>query len=253
MSITDEMLMAYTDGELPSDEAQLVEQAIAEDGALADRAAIFADTRRAAKDGLTPRLQDPVPDALVDTIRGTAAAPPASRTPPGKVVSIFGRSIALDGPMAIWHLPVAALIALIIGATLGWLAGRGDTPIPGGLQAAALDDPEVPRALATIPSGESLETTSGNRISAIASFLSGDGQLCREFEYDQVDLTTVVSVACYQGNRWDVRFAVVAAADPESGYAPASSLETLDAYLIASEAGAPLSIEAEAEALRALR
>lgn len=253
MSITDEMLMAYTDGELPSDEARLVEQAITEDSGLAERAAVFANARKAVKDGLAVRLDDPVPPALVNQIRDMGAAHQAAQGPSGNVISLFGRQIVTSGSPAIWQLPIAASIALVVGATLGWFAGQGGENTPAGLQVTALGDPEITRALTAIPSGESLETASGNRISAIASFMNSDGQLCREFEYDQAAVTTVVAVACHENKGWDLRFAVAAAASSASGYAPASSLETLDAYLIASQAGAPLSIEAEAEALQAVR
>jgi hypothetical protein len=46
---------------------------------------------------------------------------------------------------------------------------------------------------------------------------------------------------------------VAAAASDASGYAPASSLEALDAWMIATEAGPPLSDAEEAAALDYLR
>ena len=86
----------------------------------------------------------------------------------------------------------------------------------------------------------------------IASFRDVDDQLCREFEIDRPDRTTFVSVACRAGGTWSVQFTVAAASQNDSGYAPASSLEALDAYLQAVGAGEPLSEAAEKAALDGL-
>jgi hypothetical protein len=60
-----------------------------------------------------------------------------------------------------------------------------------------------------------------------------------------------VAVACHGGGAWDVPF-TVAAGQADGGYAPASSLEALDAYLAAVGAGPPLEPAAEREALSAV-
>jgi hypothetical protein len=99
-----------------------------------------------------------------------------------------------------------------------------------------------------VPSGERTNVAGGQFV-AIASFRTADGDLCREFEFDAADRTTLVSVACRDGAAWDLRLAVVAPSADASGYAPASSMETLDAYLMAIGADAPLSAEEEAAAI----
>ena len=62
----------------------------------------------------------------------------------------------------------------------------------------------------------------------------------------------MVSVACRSEEQWQVRF-TVAAAGADDGYAPASSLEALDAYLSAIGAGEPLSVDNEQTVLTTLR
>jgi hypothetical protein len=69
---------------------------------------------------------------------------------------------------------------------------------------------------------------------------------------DSADRSTVVSVACRSGAEWRVTFAVVAPGD-SSGYAPASSTEALEAYLLAIDAKPPMEAAEEAQALGALR
>ncbi|MEM9107199.1 MAG: anti-sigma factor, partial [Pseudomonadota bacterium] len=84
---------------------------------------------------------------------------------------------------------------------------------------------------------------------AIASYRDAVETLCREFEVDRTDNSTIVAVACRADTQWEYRFTVVAG-QTNSGYAPASSLEALDAYLNAVGASDPLSPEDEAAALQ---
>jgi surface antigen len=93
----------------------------------------------------------------------------------------------------------------------------------------------------------------GTVFAAIATFRDGSDQLCREFEYGRDGGDTVVAVACHADETWSVRFAVATAAAGGTGYVPASSLDALDGWLAAVEAGAPLSNDEEAAALADLR
>ena len=113
---------------------------------------------------------------------------------------------------------------------------------------AGLGSPEVIGALTSVASGEETTLTGGERFAAIATFEDGAGALCREYELDRTTGETLVSVACHDGSDWSLRLAIAASSD-STGYAPASSLDTLDAYLTATEAGAPMSLEDEAAAL----
>ena len=208
MGISDELLMAYADGELTAAQAAEVERAMALDEALAERAALFADSRAAAK-------------------RAFAPAP-----------------------------AVSAAVALAVGAGTVWLAAGDARSVAGrsggGLEVAGLQDPAISAALGLLPSGERSDLGDGASLSAIATFKDGAGALCREFEHDRAGGATVVAVACRMDGAWDIRFAIAAAGAASDGYAPASSLETLDAFLTATEAGAPLSAADEAAALGAI-
>jgi hypothetical protein len=55
-------------------------------------------------------------------------------------------------------------------------------------------------------------------------------------------------VACRQAEEWRVAIAIDAPAGTD-GYAPASSLAALDAFLGAIEASAPMTLDEEAAAL----
>lgn len=245
MAIDDERLMAYADGVLPPDEAAEVERAIAEDEGLATKVALFADSRAMVKRALGPA--SPVPDSLVSSIRAMAEADAAKRQPPAgsaQVIDLASRRRTVP----FWQLPIAASVALAVGVFGGWL-GKPDSGGTGDLAVATIGEPALLEALAVVKSGETREIGEGIGFTAIASFRDGAGQLCREFEQDRAGGDTVVAVACRADEAWSVRFAVAAAASDDTGYAPASSLDTLDAWLSAIEAGAPLSEDEEAKAL----
>jgi hypothetical protein len=247
MAIDDERLMAYADGELSAADAAEVERAMASDEAVAARVAIFADSRKAVKRayGAPP----PVSDALTARIKAMAATDAALRgtAVEGNVVALAPRRRSVP----FWQLPVAASVALAVGVLGGWMGKPGQTP-DGALGIAGLGDLGLVEAMATVPSGERVEIGNDAVFAAIATFRDGEGRLCREFEHDRGTASSVVAVACHDDGAWQVLFAVAAAGGDE-GYAPASSLETLDAWLVATEAGAPLSDADEAAALSALR
>ncbi len=244
---TDEELMAYADGELSEERAAALDLALADDEALADRLGLFIDTRAMAFDALRPMLDEAVPDHLVQHVRDLAAANPAPEPASSVIVFPQGRS-----GVPIWQLPLAASIALAIGLGGGALL-RGPGTNGTGMEIAAVSDPGLTDALAALPAGESSILADGARVEVIATFRAADGSVCREFEVDQSDGTTFVSIACHDGEDWQIRFAIAAAGSDETGYAPASSLEALDAYLGATVAGPPLSAEDEAAVLADLR
>lgn len=249
MSITDEQLMAYTDGELAPAEAAEVERALAEDEGLATKAAALADGRTLAKRAFG--TASPVPDRLTAAIRAMAEADAVRRqaaAPTAQVIDLASRRRTVP----FWQLPIAASVALAVGVFGGWL-GKPQGDAMSGLAIAAIDDAALVEALATTKSGEQIGIGGDTEFSAIATFRDGSGQLCREFEHNDVESGTVVAVACREDDAWAIRFAVAAAATDAEGYTPASSLATLDAWLSATEAGAPLSDEEEEAALATLR
>ncbi len=244
---SDETLMAYADGELDARTAQAVETAAREDPAIAQRIAMFARTREVLGDAARARPSDPLPPELGARLEEILRA---ARPAPSETVVPFRRrwtEAPSFRPMA-----AAAALALAVGVAGGFLVSQAiGARESGGFGLASFEAPGISDALDTLPSGERL-AIAGGEVAAIASFRDADGQLCREFEVDRTGGDTVVSVACRTPAGWEPRLAIVAPGAEDGGYAPASSLETLDAYLGAIGAGPPLSPEDEASALRDL-
>ena len=231
-------------------------RAVAADPALAAKVALFAESRTALQ--RAHAVLPAVPAALEARVRAMAAtdaalrnASPQTAAPQGNVVDLAARRRMVP----IWQLPFAASVALAVGLGSAWFTGLGggSGTGSGGLQVATLTDPALAAALDSLASGRRNGSGRRRRLAAIATFRDTGGTLCREFEHGTPEAATVVAIACRTEAAWDVRFAIATAVPDATGYAPASSLETLDAYLSASGAGAPLSATDEAAALQALR
>lgn len=247
----DETVMAFADGELDEATASALERALAHDEELALRVAMFAETRALAAAELSSAHEGAVPEELrasvarmVDAAREREAADrPAAIVPLRRAANDPGRR-----PGFRFMVPLAASLVAVAAGIGGYALGTtGEAPSPG-LSIAGLTVEGLPEALDKTMSGDTAALAGPNsRFRAIATFRDEADQLCREFEVDQAG-KTVVSVACRDEAQWQVNFAVVAPGDGD-GYAPASSLDALDAYLSAIGAGEPMAADEEGEAL----
>ena len=239
-NITDEMLMAYADGALPPDEAARIEARLDVDADLVARLAPFLGTRDALSAlarrdaetfalpaGLQARLMARMAEAQAD----------AAQVHTDKVVA-FVPGAARRIPL--WSGAMAASLALAVGLGGGLMLGQGGDAPPASPLAAALD---------TLPSGGAETLGDGTELSMIATFISAEGALCREYEVMRASGLQSVEVACDAGTGWEVQ--LMLALSGSEGYRPASAPELLDLYYEQSAAGAPLSPEAEAAALSA--
>ena len=250
---SDEMLMRFADGELDPATAARIEQAMETDDGLVARVAAFIETRAQAQAALKPLLDEPVPEKLVAAVEQMIEAKRAGERPGTAQVLPFEGRRAATRPSPRWMLPIAASVAAVIGGLAGYWAANTGERAQGGLWVAGAIRPALGEALETVESGKEIRLAGiSDRFRAIATFRNDAQDLCREFEVDSADRSTVMSVACRSGDEWRVSFAVVAPGDA-GGYAPASSTEALDAYLSAIEAGAPMSVEEELQALAEVR
>lgn len=219
---SDEMLMALADGELDPSTAERLWTRIAEDPALADRFAGFADSRAAVRAAYPA---EPVPDHLIAAIMA-APAPAATVLP-------FRRTRTVAAP-ARWAMAASVLLAVGLG---GFLAGRGLPPAPAGGDLAT-----AAAALSAVPTGGEAALPDGTPARALASFETDLG-LCR-----LIETARERGLACRDDQGWSVALAVPGEQD---AYRPASELGTglIDAALDQIGAGAALEPEAEAALL----
>ncbi|RXT30444.1 hypothetical protein B5P46_00430 [Rhizobium leguminosarum] len=233
----DETLMAFADGELDETQSHALEEALASNEALCERLAVFLDSRQLVGDALKPLIDEPVPEALLASVRRMADEA-RSQPPQDNVVSF--RPKQQQQTMRRRLVPVAASLVAIVTGVVGFALGRiNPSASNSGAEIAAVLDREVSGRDVTLSSPETV-------LHVVASFRDERGELCREYELKQPKSSTL-TVACRQNGAWATRLALTSA--KADGYVPASSQETIDAYLASIQAGAPLSPEEERKVL----
>jgi hypothetical protein len=235
----DTVLMAYADGALDPDEARRIKAAAEADPRIAARIDMFSKTGAFLGALGAAREVEPLPEVVVRNVEKTLA-----RARSDDAVVAFPAQRPAWRPAAL-----AASLALIAGAVGGIVATlslRG--PEMAVTSLTLLDTPGLADVLDSLPAG-SRGLAGDSEVTIIASFLTSDGAFCREFEIDRAIGGTIVSVACREDEAWTARFAMVTQDSGAEGYSPASALATLDAFLGAVGAGAPLSPEQEAARL----
>lgn len=252
-ALSDEMLMAFADGELAPEEQEEVEAALVGDESLAERLAVFMETRKELQAVMKPLIDEPVPSALQvklaaaisiarDTHSGTSKPTEAViRFQPRPLRTHPSKGSVFTSP---WGMALAAsLVGIVVG--LGGFQLGQSTAVVSGPTSLALN-----KALDTLPSGGDQALNDSASLHMIASFRDAEGHFCREYELKERDVVTT-AVACDGPAGWQTRFALSNLV--VEGYVPASTEDTLDSFLSAIGAGAPLSLEQETTDIEARR
>jgi hypothetical protein len=235
MKFSDEMLMAYADGELDLVARAEIEAAMARDPEVAravERHRATAARIRGAYEGV---LAESVPDRLAALVSGTGSAPIVDFAAPRSA-----RRLGV-GPL---RLPAWAALAasLALGLFVGMLVLR---------------EPAVPFASvdgALVARGE-LDTALDSQLASAAaearavriglSFRNRDGDYCRTF---QLQRDALAGLACRSSGAWQLQvLAGAPAPEGEVRSAAAMPIAVLRAVDAAIE-GDPLDAEAEAAA-----
>lgn len=251
--LTDEILMAFADGELDETVRSAVEEAMAHDSELRQRVAEYTRSRRLVQTALSTDAYLAVPPALrakviqkvtmaegkaLESIETDAPANPGKSQP-----APFSRSRFTQ-----YQLPLAAsMAALAIGISI-FFAGRwiGSDGLQGQSLVASLGSSSVQAALGTVSSGKAQSLEVG-QFRVIATYQSGSGALCREFTLQDAS-GKANAVACRSKSDWNITFALVEPAQ-SSGYAPADGTDLMGSYLKELNAGNPLEPSLEKKAL----
>lgn len=239
----DETLMAFADGELDEATSLRLEKALESDEALAERLAVFLDTRMALAATMKPLIDEPVPDALAASVRRMVEDSKSGNSDAaGSKIVAFRRR---EKPEILrlrqsWLAPIAASVLAVVAGAGGFVVGRGSV----GFGAPA--ERELYAALDRQPSGRDIELGQSAVLRIVSSFVDGQGEFCREYELkrQQESMTTV---ACRMDGTWTTRLTLLS--PRAEGYVPVSSQETIDAYLASIEAAPPLSAEEEQRSL----
>jgi len=248
LHFSDEILMAFADGELEERVAATVEQAMARDPAIAKRIAEFLRSRRLVRSAFPGQTASDVPPELraaimaqIDRFEGHSRELPSHGIEASQRAPHAGR----------WRfgMALAASIAALAFATAGYMAGRQGLQPASSDPIAHLAAPEVSSILSESPSGQERHLSFG-RMRVISTFRMANGSLCREFRI-RGSSGTSDAVACLDHN-WRTTFALTAP-EPSTGYVPSDGADLMADYLQNSGAGEPLAGGAEIQALEEAR
>ena len=230
MSISEETLMAFADGELPADEVQRVAAALDADPALARKLDRMRRAKEALKGAFAGQLDLETPARLL--------APFASLPRRGASVIAFPQTARRP----LYLLAAAACAALV------FLTGRASVG-DGATMFARADGAIVARGdLDKALDGQAAGANAGARIQIAMSIPDEGGGYCRVFR-----LEASTGLACGEAGQW--RIDALAASDSAtdaSGYATAAG-ELPEIILNAANqrrAGDPLDADAERRAMR---
>jgi len=218
MTVTDEMLMAYVDGELSETQRAVVDSAVLADPALFERLEAQRRLRARVFGAFAGVLDEAVPDRLV------------AATKPSNVVSLAERR---PGP-PVW---AAVAASLVVGVVAGVAIPKSQPAIGADLTAHGQLANALDKQLASAPANSAVRVG--------LTFRSADGY-CRTFSD-----ASVAGLACREGDGWKVRMAMAQEGQSTdyrtAASTPAPVLEAAQALMI----GQPLDAEAELTAQKA--
>ncbi len=254
MPVTEDMLMAYADGELDAAGQAEVEAAMATDAGVARRIEAHRKLRAAFAGVLGGVLDEPVPERLIDA---------AGRRPgptPDNVVDLARFRTKPDAPAARalprW-LQGGAIAATVLACVLAgryWLS-PAPTATPTSVQAPVAVEPDgrmaAQGALASALNDQLASSgPDGARPVVIGvSFKSNAGPYCRTFQLNQGQ--GLAGLACREPGGWRVRMAMASPVRAATGGYRTAASETPAPVLDMVQtmiAGDPLDAKAEAMA-----
>lgn len=197
MNISDEILMAYADGELDAEQRRQVEQAVKQDAQLARKLEKHRALHQRLHRELDGVLTEAVPDRLLATLKA-----PATKAQPTSVIDLETRRAAKQVVRRAWTSREWSAMAacLVAGLCLGLfalnfrsgaiVATRDGVMIASGKLATALDT-----QLASTQSKT-------DAVQIGLSFRDQSGDYCRSFALQE---NQVAGLACNSGKDWRVQ------------------------------------------------
>jgi hypothetical protein len=239
VTFSDEVLMAYADGELDPETRSQVQAAIATDPDVARRVAAHTALRASVRATFDAVLDEPVPERLIAAAHASRAAGPASRIVP------LRRKSAVRLPS--WQQWGALAASFVLGA-LVWQFGSGHR---SGVLLERNGRVFASAALAQALSNQlASEQSPQSEVQIGVSFRSKSGQYCRTFQLH--DANVLAGLACRADEKWQLELVVpgVPSSQGPSGYRQAAS--ALPPAVIQavndSISGEPLDAQAETAA-----
>lgn len=177
--VPDELIMAYADGQVSAEEKAWLEGILAVDPAVRARLEPFLVTGPGQFSAFDAILDAPIPDRLIDTIRGTkpAAKSSASSVRVGLLDRLFPNGFGLTPALGY---AAALVVGIGIGSAL-LTAPSGEEPLLVADRDGFIAAGRLQSTLERVPSGDNKLVKEGD-IRPVLTVRDGDGQICRQYE-----------------------------------------------------------------------
>ncbi len=240
MTISDETLMAYADGELDAAARAAVESAMQNDPQIAKRVAQHRALRFKVQAAYSAELSEAVPERLLMAARGNASRQGGNVVNLQEARAAMERSAPRAGPRRpSWQSAGALAASLVVGVAVGFFMwGRSQSPLVLGPGGALVARGPLAQALSNQLASEQSPSSA---VRVEVSFLAKSGEYCRTFLLSGE--ASPSGLACRHGDEWQVQTLAggpAAAGDSEYRTAgsglPASILKSVEGQI----AGEPL-------------
>ena len=247
--VTDEMIMAYVDGELTPEESEKMRRLIADDKELLRKEALFRETASVLGQAFETPLHEQVPERLLKVVR------PVERTfLAEKIVSAFNARQWFS------PFPAAALALVVVLGLVVLLRSGGQQHVSIRDTSSLLATGEFSRILEKTVSGNAVRLAVGERaaeILPVLTFQDAAHRYCRRVELRKGNKTLAgQGVSCrLEDGAWELEV-FISAVDQrdqgkiaEQGYELAGGEDRLDKLIETMRAGVPLGLEQERECI----
>jgi hypothetical protein len=239
---SDEILMAYADGQLDELRSAKIRHACADDARILARVEMFRTSRQLLQQVAEQFIEEPVPQQLMCRVQALSDAPIVGNRDLRQTAPRFGRR---------WQrlrIP-AALTAMLVAFVAGWSVNapvihRAGTD--GILAMTAALPPGIINALDHVTSGDAVRIRVANAeidVLLLGSYESG-GRYCREFEVtgtQDAHAGSAHGLACREKGMWTTHMIAnrASAATVDDAYTPAAGDRDLTSLLGTSRALSP--------------
>ncbi|ACV25450.1 anti-sigma factor family protein [Kangiella koreensis] len=233
--LTDEKLSAFLDSELPEHEMKLIRDQLADDEDLVIRLAELASVDAIVSATYHDIDEVPLPESIQKLVADNEHLSQANDTVVD--LSLWRRAKSAWQAQA----PLATAAALVLGLAIGLLTQVQDTH-------STIYWPQITTALDDHVSGQSITLAEGYQLTARVSFMNSDQQLCRQFVL-QTPENSQHSIACHDGNSWQLEATLFDEPIKAGSYQTASSQKPINSLVESMAAGTFLNAEQEQEAI----
>lgn len=240
MTISDETLMAYADGELDAAARAAVESAMQNDPQIEKRVAQHQALRLKVQTAYSAELSETLPERLLMAARSSPSRPGGNVVNMQEARASMERSAPRAPPRRpAWQLAGALAASLVAGVAVGVLMwGRSQSPLVLGPGGALVARGPLAQALSNQLVSEQSPSSA---VRVEVSFLAKSGEYCRTFSL--AGEASPSGLACRHGDQWQLQtLAEGPAAAGDSDYRtagsglPASILKSVEGQI----AGDPL-------------